>query len=156
MRVIDEDNTQLGVFPIAQALALAEERGLDLVEVSPSAQPPVCRLLDYGTFRYEQQRRERDARKASKRNEIKEVRLGVKIGGHDFDTKMRRAAEFLEHGDRVKVTVRFRGREITHPDLGRELLERATLALASHGSVERPALMEGKSLFLLLGPARKG
>lgn len=152
MRVIDENNEQLGVLPTPQALVLAEERGLDLVEVAPTAKPPVCRLLDYDAFRYGQQKRERLARKRAKRQEIKEVRLGVKIGTHDFDTKIRRAGEFLAAGDRVKITVRFRGREITHPALGQELLVRAAAALAEQGNIDRPALMEGKSLFLIMAP----
>ena len=152
VRVIDENNEQLGVFSPPDAIALARERGLDLVEVAPTAKPPVCRLLDYDQFRYAQQKRDRENRKRQKRQEIKEVRLGVKIGDHDFETKIRRAGEFLSAGDRVKITVRFKGREITHPQLGRDLLLKAAALLAEQGSIERPPILEGKSLFLLMVP----
>ena len=152
VRVIDENNEQLGVFSPPDAIALARERGLDLVEVAPTAKPPVCRLLDYDQFRYSQQKRDRENRKRQKRQEIKEVRLGVKIGDHDFETKIRRAGQFLSSGDRVKITVRFKGREITHPQLGRDLLLKAASMLEEHGSIERQPILEGKSLFLLMAP----
>lgn len=156
MRVIDEHDQQLGILPTASAVATARERGLDLVEVAPTATPPVCRILDYDAFRYERQKHEREARKQRKRQEIKEVRLGVKIGAHDLETKVRRAGGFLAGGDRVKLTVRFRGREITHPQLGRDLLYKATAMLAAAGEVERAPLLEGKNMWLLLTPAKAG
>lgn len=150
--MIDEENQQLGVMPTIRALELAQEKGLDLVEVAPAAVPPVCRILDYSHFRYEAQKHERAARKKQRANEVKEIRLGVKIGEHDLATKLRHAGQFLAAGDRVRVTVRFRGREITHPDLGRALLTRAAETLAAVAVVERPTLMEGKSLFLVMAP----
>jgi translation initiation factor IF-3 len=130
VRIIDDQGEQLGVMPTAQALALAQERGLDLVEVAPTAVPPVCRILDYGQYKYELQKREREQKKKQKSQTFKEVRLGVKVDVHDLQTKARRAAQFLDHGDRVKITVRFRGREISHANLGRGLLLRTAELLA--------------------------
>ena len=122
VRVVDEEGQQLGVMPTYQALSMAQERGLDLVEVAPTAAPPVCRFLDFGQYKYELTKREKEAKRKQRAVEFKEVRLTPKIGTGDFDTKVHRAIEFLEDGDRVKVTVRFRGRELTHPDIGRGLL----------------------------------
>ena len=123
VRVIDDEGQQLGVLPTADALALAQERGLDLVEVAPTAVPPVCKILDYGQYKYEIQKRERETKKKQKSQTFKEIRFRVKIDTHDLQTKTRRASEFLDDGDRVKVTVQFRGRELNHPQLGRNLLE---------------------------------
>jgi len=134
----------------ADALGLAQERGYDLVEVAPMASPPVTRLLDYGQFKYEQARREKEARRHQRSVEFKEIRLKVKIGKGDFDTKARRAVQFLEDGDRVKVTVQFRGRELSHAYLGRDLLTRFAEQVAEHGTVERQPLLEGKQMSLVM------
>jgi translation initiation factor IF-3 len=152
VRVIDDEGQQLGVMPTADALALAQERGLDLVEVAPTAVPPVCKILDYGQYKYEIQKRERETKKKQKSQTFKEIRFRVKIDTHDLATKTRRASEFLDDGDRVKVAVQFRGREINHPQLGRNLLERAAEMIGDHGVIERPPLMEGRSLFIVMAP----
>lgn len=152
VRVIDDEGQQLGVMPTAQALALAQERGLDLVEVAPTAVPPVCKILDYGQYKYEIQKRERETKKRQKSQTFKEIRFRVKIDPHDLQTKTRRAVEFLDDGDRVKVAVQFRGREINHPHLGRNLLDKAAEMIGDHGVIERPPLMEGRSLFIIMGP----
>jgi translation initiation factor IF-3 len=152
VRVIDDENQQLGVMPTASALALAQEKGLDLVEVAPTAVPPVCRILDYGQYRYELQKREREAKKKQKSQTFKEIRLRVKIDTNDLRTKLRRAAQFLDEGDRVKVTVQFRGREMTHANLGRALLDKAAEMLTEHGTVERTPLLEGRSMYIVMAP----
>jgi translation initiation factor IF-3 len=152
VRVIDDEGQQLGVMATADALALAQERGLDLVEVAPTASPPVCKILDYGQYKYEIQKRERETKKKQKSQTFKEIRFRVKIDTHDLETKTRRASEFLDEGDRVKVAVQFRGREINHPQLGRNLLERAAEMIGEHGVIERPPLMEGRSLFIVMAP----
>jgi translation initiation factor IF-3 len=155
VRVIDDEGQQLGVMPTARALALAQEKGLDLVEIAPTAVPPVCRILDYGQYKYELNKREKEQKKKQKSQTFKEVRLAVKIDVHDLRTKSRRAAEFLDKGDRVKVTVRFRGREISHANLGRDLLDRVAAELAEHGTVERPPLLEGRSMYIVMAPIEK-
>jgi translation initiation factor IF-3 len=155
VRVIDDEGQQLGVMPTAQALALAQEKGLDLVEVAPTAVPPVCRILDYGQYKYELQKREREAKKKQKSQTFKEIRLRVKIDVNDLRTKARRAAQFLDEGDRVKVTVQFRGREMAHANLGRDLLMRAAEMLAEHGTIERQPLMEGRNLYIVMAPLEK-
>ena len=141
--------------PTAKALALAQEKGLDLVEVAPTAVPPVCRILDYGQYKYELQKREREQKKKQKSQTFKEVRLGVKVDVHDLQVKARRAAQFLDHGDRVKVTVRFRGREISHANLGRDLLMKTVELLAEHGTIERQPLLEGRSMYIVMAPLEK-
>ena len=155
VRVIDEEGNQLGVMPTPKALQLAQERGFDLVEVAPMASPPVTRLLDYGQFKYEQARKEKEARRHQRSVEFKEVRLRVKIGKGDFDTKVKRAIRFLDAGDRVKVTVQFRGRELTHPQIGRDLLDKFAELVQEHGVVERPPLLEGKSMHISLASVHK-
>ena len=155
VRVVDEEGAQLGVMPTAEALALAQERGLDLVEVAPMASPPVTRLLDYGQFKYEQARREKEARRHQRSVDFKEIRLKVKIGRGDFDTKVRRAIQFLEAGDRVKVTVQFRGREVSHAHLGRELLLRFAEQIGENGVLERQPLLEGRSMSLVIASTHK-
>ena len=152
VRVIDDEGQQRGVMPTAEALALAQERGLDLVEVAPTAVPPVCKILDYGQYKYEIQKRERETKKKQKSQTFKEIRFRVKIDTHDLATKTRRASEFLDEGDRVKVAVQFRGREINHPQLGRALLDRAAEMIGDHGVIERTPLMEGRSLFIVMAP----
>lgn len=155
VRVIDDEGQQLGVLPTLQALGLAQEKGLDLVEVAPSAVPPVCRILDYGQYKYELQKREREAKRKQKSQTFKEIRLRVKIDVNDLRTKTRRAGEFLDDGDRVKVTVQFRGREMSHANLGRDLLDRAAEMLTEHGVVERPPLLEGRNMFIVMAPPEK-
>ena len=150
VRVIDEEGTQLGVMPTPKALQLAQERGFDLVEVAPMASPPVTRLLDYGQFKYEQARKEKEARRHQRSVEFKEVRLRVKIGKGDFDTKVKRAIRFLDDGDRVKVTVQFRGREVSHAYIGRDLLDRFAQQVAEHGSVDRAPVLEGRSMSMVM------
>jgi translation initiation factor IF-3 len=136
----------------AQALALAQEHETDLVEVAPQAEPPVCRLMDFGKFQYERAKKEREARKAQKEIEIKEIRLRPKTGEHDIGVGLRRARRFLLDGSKVKVRVRFRGREITHPEVAEELLKRVATDLNDVGEVEKDPGLEGRSLLMILTP----
>src|SRR5690349_12338896 len=155
VRVIDEEQNQLGVMPTARALEMAQARGLDLVEVAPMAAPPVARFLDFGQYKYELTKREKENKRRQRSVTFKEVRLSPKIGVGDFDTKVHRGVEFLEDGDRVKVTVRFRGRELSHPELGRVLLERYARQVEAHAVVERQPVLEGKSMFIVLASTHK-
>src|SRR5881396_2878214 len=155
VRVVDEEGAQLGVMPTPRALEMAQERGLDLVEVAPMAAPPVARFLDFGQYKYELTKREKEAKRRQRSVTFKEVRLSPKIGTGDFDTKVHRAVEFLEDGDRIKVTVRFRGRELSHPELGRLLLERFAELVKEHGIIERTPVLEGKSMFIVLASTHK-
>src|SRR5947207_637130 len=155
VRVVDEEGAQLGVMPTPQALAMAQERGLDLVEVAPMAAPPVVKFLDFGQYKYELTKKEKENKRRQRSVTFKEVRLSPKIGSGDFDTKVHRAIEFLEDGDRIKVTVRFRGRELTHPELGRNMLTRFTERIKDHGVAERAPLLEGKSRHLTVASLHK-
>jgi translation initiation factor IF-3 len=155
VRLIDEEGAQLGIVSLREALTLAEQRGLDLMEVAPNAVPPVCRIVDYGKFRYEQSKKDREARKNQKQAELKEVRLKPKTDDHDLEVKAKQARKFLLAGDKVKFTVRFRGREIFHPDIGREMLEQMAEELRDVATVEQKPLMEGRALSLLLAPSTK-
>jgi translation initiation factor IF-3 len=155
VRLIDDQGGQLGIVQLREALAIAEERGLDLMEVAPNAVPPVCRIVDYGKFRYEQTKKDREARKNQKQAELKEVRLKPKTDDHDLEVKARQARKFLLSGDKVKFTVRFRGREIFHPDIGREMLEQMAEELRDVAIVEQRPLMEGRALSLMLAPSAK-
>jgi translation initiation factor IF-3 len=155
VRVVDEEGAQLGVMPTPQALSMAQERGYDLVEVAPMASPPVVKFLDFGQYKYELTKREKEAKRRQRSVTFKEVRLTPKIGTGDFDTKVHRAIEFLEDGDRIKVTVRFRGRELTHPELGRNMLQRFTDRIKEHGTPERAPLLEGKSMHLTVASLHK-
>jgi translation initiation factor IF-3 len=150
--LIDENGTQLGVLPTRDALEIARERGLDLVEVQPNAMPPVCRLMDYGRFRYEESRRERESRKKSKGAELKEVRIAPKIDEHDLQTKARQAQRFLEAGDKVKISVLFRGREMLHQDIGRNLLLKLVNQLSPIATLDQDPRLEGRSMSVLLSP----
>ncbi|MCH7593124.1 MAG: translation initiation factor IF-3 [Chloroflexi bacterium] len=152
VRIIEDDDGTPVVLSIQDALALAEERGLDLVEVAPNQTPPVCKLLDYGRFKFVQSKRAREAKRSQAKNELREVRLSMKIGEHDLLSKIRRARELLRGGAKVKVTVRFRGREIAHPDLAVKLLRRAAEALADGAKLERAPMMEARSLSIILAP----
>lgn len=154
VRVIDEDGEQVGVIQTRDALEMARERGLDLVEVAPNAIPPVCRLMDYGRFRYEQSRKERDSRRNQHVVDLKELRIQPKIGGHDLETKGRQAAKFLNAGDKVKFTVRFRGREMAHPEIGRGLLEELSTMLKDESTVEQTPRMEGRTMTMHLAPLK--
>ena len=153
MLIIDDEGHKLGVTPINQALEMARERGLDLVEVAPNANPPVCRILDYGKFKYEQAKKEREAHKHQKQATLREVRFKPKIGTHDVDFKTKVVKKLLEGGDKVKVSVMFRGREITHPEIGRELLLRISGNLKDFAVVERQPSMEGRFMNMYLAPA---
>jgi translation initiation factor IF-3 len=155
VRVIDDEGNQLGVMPTPRALEMAQERGLDLVEVAPMAAPPVARFLDFGQYKYELTKREKENKRRQRSVTFKEVRLSPKIGSGDFATKLHRAIEFLEDGDRIKVTVRFRGRELSHPELGRVLLERFAKQVEEHGVIERQPVLEGKSMFIVLASTPK-
>ncbi len=155
VRVVDEEGAQLGVMPTPRALEMAQERGLDLVEVAPMAAPPVVKFLDFGQYKYDLTKREKEAKRKQRSVTFKEVRLSPKIGTGDFDTKVHRAIEFLEDGDRIKVTVRFRGRELTHPELGRALLARFVDRVKEHGVAERTPLLEGKSMHITMASLHK-
>ena len=147
-----EKGEQLGIMPLSQAQESARKYGLDLVEVAPTSVPSVCRLLDYGKYKYEQAKKEQEARKNHKVSLLREVRLRPKIGDHDFEAKARTARKLLADGNKVKVTIMFRGREITHPELGRRLLQRMTESLNEEASLERQAVMDGKRLNIILAP----
>src|SRR5688572_7203943 len=155
VRVVDEEGAQLGVMPTPQALEMAQDRGYDLVEVAPMAQPPVVKFLDFGQYKYELTKREKEAKRKQRSVTFKEVRLSPKIGVGDFDTKVHRAIEFLEDGDRIKVTVRFRGRELTHPEIGRNLLARFVDRVKDHAVAERTPLLEGKSMHITMASTHK-
>jgi translation initiation factor IF-3 len=155
VRVVDEEGAQLGIMPTARALEMAQERGLDLVEVAPMAQPPVARFLDFGQYKYELTKREKENKRRQRSVTFKEVRLSPKIGTGDFETKLHRAIEFLEEGDRIKVTVRFRGRELTHPEIGRNLIARFVERVGEHGVAERAPLLEGKSMHITMASTHK-
>ena len=150
--MVGEKGEQLGVMPLEQAREAARNRNLDLVEVAPTAAPPVCRLLDYGKYKYEQAKKEREAKKSQKISLLREVRLRPKISDHDFESKSRLAKKLLDGGDKVKVTVMFRGREITHPELGWKLLQRMAESLNEISSVEGQPQMEGRRINVVLSP----
>ena len=148
-----EKGEQLGIIPLYQALETARKHNLDLVEVAATATPPVCRLLDYGKYKYQQAKKEREARKSQKIALLREVRLRPKIGDHDFEAKARTTRKLLAGGDKVKVTILFRGREITHPEIGLKLLQRMVESLNEVATLERQPSMDGKRMNLILSPA---
>jgi translation initiation factor IF-3 len=153
VRVIADDGEQLGVLPTYKALQLAKSKDLDLVEVSPTTQPPVARLMDYGRYKYEQTRKEREQRKTTRPSLLKEMRLGsVKIDDHDLETKTRIIQKFLKAGDKVRVSLRFRGREMTHPELGRQLFDKVAELVAGEGLVEKTPSMENRQMSIILAP----
>ena len=152
LRVIDSEGEQIGVKTTAEALKLAEAANLDLVVVSPNAKPPVARIMDHGKYRFEQQKREREVRKNQKVVNVKEVRLSPSIDDHDFQTKIRNARKFLEKGDKVKASIRFKGRAITHKEIGQKVLDRLAEETADIATVEQKAKMDGRSMFLVLVP----
>ena len=155
MRVISPDGEQLGIIPIEQALSVAEEQGLDLVEVAPLARPPVCRIMDYGKFKYEEQRKAREARKKQHHVQIKEVKMRPGIEDHDFDFKTRHARRFLEEGNKVKLTMMFRGRQMAHPEIGRQVLDRVSEMLSDVAKVEASPTMEARAMTMVLAPTVK-
>ena len=152
VRLIDVDGKQLGVMSTDQALTIAQERDTDLVEVAPAAKPPVCRLMDYGKFLYEAQKREREARKSQTKVEIKEIRLRPKISDHDMNYRLRDARKFLERGAKVKIRLRFRGREVTHPEVATELMNRVAEELSDVAIVEKRPSREGMTMLMILAP----
>lgn len=155
MRVIGAEGQQVGILPTDEALAIAAEQGLDLVEVAPNAEPPVCRVMDYGKYKYEQQKKQQEARKKQTIVQIKEIKVRPKTDEHDFNTKVKHIRRFLEDGDRCKVTVFFRGREIVHKDRGEMILTRVVQAVEDIAKVEQEPRAEGRTLFLLLAPKAK-
>lgn len=154
VRLIDETGQHLGIFRTEEALRLARERGLDLVEVQPNATPPVCRIMDYGKYRYEESRRERESRKRQKTIEVKEIRLRPRIDTHDLETKVRQIQQFLADGAKVKVTVLFRGREIVYQELGERVLQKVLELLGARAVVEQAPHLEGRTLVMFLAPGR--
>lgn len=152
VRLVSQNGEQVGIVNIKQAQQMADEKNLDLVEVAPQAKPPVCRIMDYGKYKYEQAKKAKEARKNQNIITVKEVQLGLKIEDHDFYVKVKRARKFLEEKNKVKIRVKFRGREITHKELGSELLERFVKELAEVGKIENRPKMEGRNMILLLGP----
>ena len=152
VRVIDSDGSQLGILPIAKAIETAYAKDLDLVNISPNAPPPVCKIMDYGKYRFEQAKREKEAKKNQKIVEVKEIRLGLSIDTHDFETKGNQAIKFLGAGNKVKVSIRFRGREMGHPEIGYDTMQRFAEYCSQAGSIERPAKMEGRNMLMFLAP----
>lgn len=154
VRVTSSTNEQLGVMPLKEALRLAMEQNMDLVEVAPTAKPPVCRIMDYGKFKYEQQKRDKEVKKKQRTVVVKEVKVRPNIEDHDYEVKFRNAVRFLEDGDKVKLTVMFRGREVSHPELGKKVLDRMAAQLKSMDMVivEREAKLEGKNMIMILSP----
>ena len=157
VRLIGENGDQLGIVLTRNAMEMALEKNLDLVKIAPQATPPVCRIMDYGKYRFEQAKREKEAKKNQKVTEIKEIRLSLNIDTHDFDTKVGHAKRFLTGGDKVKVSIRFRGREMAHANLGHDIMKRFAEACAGFGSVEKPPKLEGRSMimFLCAKPAKQ-
>ena len=155
MRLIDEDGTQLGVKNLDEALRTAQDRGKDLVEVAPQANPPVCKVVDFSKYRYEKEKQKKEARKHAKGGQVKEVRFRPRIGEHDFDTKFRQIQKFLAGRDKVRITVMFRGREMEHQDLGRKIVERLKENLGETATVESAPTMFGNRMILMLAPQKK-
>jgi translation initiation factor IF-3 len=152
VRLVKEDGTMVGVTPIREALAMAADAGLDLVEISPNAVPPVCKILDFGKFKYEIQKKRNEARKKQKVIDVKEIKLRPGIDAHDYDVKMRAVTRFLEEGDKVKVTMRFRGREMVHQELGVKVLDKVRLELDAVAKVESHPRLEGRQMVMVVAP----
>jgi translation initiation factor IF-3 len=152
IRVIGPDGNQIGILPLREALRIADDMELDLVEVGPGASPPVCRLMDYGKYLYKRTKREREARKAQKSTEVKEIRLRPKTAEHDIAFKTRHIRRFLEDGNKVRVRIRFRGREAWHPEIARDLLMDIAKDVEDEGAIEKMPAMEGRSMLMILGP----
>ena len=154
VRLIDSDGSQLGIVTIQQAMDTAIQRGLDLVKIAPKADPPVCRVMDYGKFRFEQAKKEKEARKNQKVVDIKEVRLSAKIDVADFNVRVKQAEKFLKGGDKVKASIRFRGREMAHTDIGLTVMQRFAEACAEFGTVEKAAKLEGRQMLMFIAPKK--
>lgn len=152
VRVIDADGSQLGILPIKDAIEAAYSKDLDLVNVSPNANPPVCKIMDYGKYRFEIAKREKEARKNQKIIETKEIRLGLSIDKHDFETKGNHAIQFLKSGNKLKVSIRFRGRELGHPEIGLEIMSRFAEYCSEYAVIEKPAKMESRNMLMFLAP----
>ena len=152
VRLVKEDGTMVGVTPIREALAMAADAGLDLVEISPNAEPPVCKILDFGKFKYEIQKKRNEARKKQKVIDVKEIKLRPGSDEHDYEVKMRAVTRFLEEGDKVKVTMRFRGREMVHQELGAQVLERVRTQFDAAAKVEQMPRLEGRQMVMVLAP----
>jgi translation initiation factor IF-3 len=152
VQLIDQDGQNKGVVPFFDAMKIAEEAGLDLVEIAPNSTPPVCKILDYGKFRFNEQKKQAEARKKQKTVEVKEIKLRPGIDKHDYDVKMKAVQRFFEEGDKVKVTLRFRGREMAHTDLGVRLLDRVKAETATIAKVESEPQMEGRQMIMILAP----
>ena len=152
VRLIGENGEQLGIMSARDAMKLAKEAELDLVKIAPTAKPPVCKIIDYGKYRFEQAKREKEARKNQRVVEIKEIRLSLNIDTHDFETKKNHAVRFLSEGNKVKVSIRFRGREMGHPELGADIMKRFAETLADVANVEKPAKLEGRNMLMFLAP----
>lgn len=152
IRLIGDDGAQLGIMSSRDALNLAIEKNLDLVKIAPQATPPVCKIIDYGKFRFEQAKREKEARKNQRVVEIKEIRLSLNIDTHDFETKKNHATRFLDEGNKVKVSIRFRGREMGHPELGVDIMKRFAETLSEIANVEKAAKLEGRNMLMFLTP----
>jgi translation initiation factor IF-3 len=155
VRVVGVDGSQLGILRVEEALELAQSQGFDLVEVAPTAEPPVCRIMDYGKFRYEQQKKQQEARKKQTTIQLKEIKLRPKTDDHDFQTKVKHIRRFIEAGDRCKVTVFFRGREIVHNEKGKEILERVVEEIKDIAKVEQAPQFEGRTMNMVLTPTGK-
>ena len=154
IRVVGEDGEQLGIMNVNDAKEMAYNKGLDLVLMAPNANPPVCRIMDYGKFRFERDKKEKEARKKQQVIRVKEVQLSCRIDKHDFDTRVNHAKRFLEDGDKVKAVVRFKGRELAHMDLGRQVLENFQTALSGIGAADKGAVVEGRFMTLILSPVK--
>ena len=152
VRVVDESGEQLGIMPVRQALELADEKQLDLVKIAPNAKPPVCRLMDYGKYRFEQSKKEREIRKNQKVITVKEVRLSATIEDHDVDVRVKNAVKFLKEGNKVKASIRFRGRQITHSEIGRQVMEEFAEKIKEFGVIERRPLIEGRNMTMIIAP----
>jgi len=152
VRLISEEGEQLGIMSSEEALALAAEKDLDLVKIAPTANPPVCKIMDYGKFRFEKAKKEKEARKNQKIIEIKEIRLSLNIDTHDFDFKLKNARKFIAEGNKLKVSIRFRGREMAHPELGTEIMDKAAQALEDVAVVDKPAKLEGRQMLMFMSP----
>ncbi len=154
VRMLDENNGQLGIMNINDAKTYAYDKGLDLVMIAPQAVPPVCRAMDYGKYRYEQDKKEKEAKKKQQTVEVKEIQLSCRIDTHDFETKANRAIKFLQEGNKVRVCLRFKGREIAHQDLGREMLEKFAETCAEYGSVDKKPALEGRQIIMFIAPQK--
>ena len=152
VRLIGEDGAQLGIMSAREAMDIAEERGLDLVKISPNAQPPVCKLMDYGKFRFEQAKKQKEARKNQSIVSVKEMRLSATIDKHDLEVKARNVTKFLKDGDKVKVSLRFRGRQLTHTDQGKQVMDLFYSMVQDNAVMEKSAKLEGRSMFMILAP----